>query len=606
MRSFFQSRWKRLRADPIGQILLGESPGNIFLAIALLIPTFIGAILEGLSYSFLGIALAVLEGSQSLDFHQYPFIKQTSAADYLNLLSPKSSFLFLIGAAVALEGIRTVANYLGGIASTFLSSRIQTDAQKSLFKQILSLSFSEINRYKLGDLLQFGQTTTSLTTAVMDGLNNFAVSLFTVITLLVFLFFLSVPLTLTTIALYLLFCVGQRLIVRKILHYSDQRADDTFALSRQTSQSLQSIRQIYTFHQQGSIYKQIKKNLYDLAYSSRKQGLFQTLLTPLNDFIGLTLIALIIAVGVFLVQDSTTTITPLLIAFGALSYRLISRVQWIFYSIGIISAEMGPILKLRELLKQENSSSTSPEKRFVAAQKSIEMRDVTLHHALLSEPALKEVSFSLPIGSSLALVGPSSSGKTSLLDLLCRLYDPTFGEILIDGVNLQQFQVSDWRRNLAVVSQNPSLFSDTIAKNISFGLFGVTQEQIVEAAKAADADAFIRKLPFQYQTPLGEQGYRLSNGEKQKIALARALLRNAPILLLDDPFQNQDRQFQLQIQQLLQQYKGIKTILLVTQRLPTFIQTDQLLIIENGSIVTMNPLETAALSSMGLLYSQEI
>ena len=207
---------------------------------------------------------------------------------------------------------------------------------------------------------------------------------------------------------------------------------------------------------------------------------------------------------------------------------------------------------------------------------------------------LSEISFSLDAGESVALIGPSGAGKTTLLNLVPRLFDPSSGIIKLDGVDLRQLRLKDLRGQVALVLQQPIILPGTIAENIAYGKSGATTEEIIEAARSANADGFIQKLPKQYETVVGDGAGRLSIGEQQRLNLARAFLKDAPILLLDEPTSALDSESESLVLQSLKELMRGRTTLLVAHRLKTIRQVDKIIVLQSGRVTEMGSQEELA------------
>ena len=199
--------------------------------------------------------------------------------------------------------------------------------------------------------------------------------------------------------------------------------------------------------------------------------------------------------------------------------------------------------------------------------------------------ALNGISFTLHGGTVTALVGPSGSGKTTIMNMIPRFFDPTAGRILMDGDDLRSLSISNLRDHIALVSQDITIFDDTVWANIGYGRKGAYQDEIIRAAIAAEADDFIRRLPQGYDTRLGEEGMKLSGGQRQRIAIARAILRNAPILLLDEATSALDNEAERAIQATLAELQKGRTTLVIAHRLSTVQNADQILVLDQGRLV---------------------
>jgi ATP-binding cassette subfamily B protein/subfamily B ATP-binding cassette protein MsbA len=245
------------------------------------------------------------------------------------------------------------------------------------------------------------------------------------------------------------------------------------------------------------------------------------------------------------------------------------------------------------MLKRLNNILREEDKEFVSNtglpfhtfNHEIHFNDVGLRYPKSTREVIQGVSFTIPRGKTVALVGSSGAGKSSLLDLLLRLYEPVQGEILVDGVPLQKIDINEWRSKIGVVTQDIFIFNDTIEANILFGSLEASKEEVIDAAKAAGAHQFIQNLPEGYHTAVGERGYRLSGGERQRIALARALIRKPCLLILDEATSSLDTHSEKIIQETLHHLKHRVSMLIVAHRLSTIVHADQIYVVEKGKII---------------------
>lgn len=253
---------------------------------------------------------------------------------------------------------------------------------------------------------------------------------------------------------------------------------------------------------------------------------------------------------------------------------------------------------LEQPIEQDNGKITIER-----VKGNIEFRNVTFNYESRKEPALKDISFSVPAGKTIALVGRSGSGKTTITNLLTRFYDISQGEILIDNLNIENLSLSSLRDQIALVSQNVHLFNDTIANNITYGRIGeYSQSQIEEAAKKANAYDFIMQFENQFDTRVGESGVLLSGGQRQRLAIARALLRDNPILILDEATSALDTESERAIQNALESLQKGRTSIVIAHRLSTIEKADEILVIDNGRILEQGTHEKL-LNNKSVYYS---
>ncbi|HEY6084321.1 MAG TPA: ATP-binding cassette domain-containing protein, partial [Nitrospira sp.] len=216
---------------------------------------------------------------------------------------------------------------------------------------------------------------------------------------------------------------------------------------------------------------------------------------------------------------------------------------------------------------------------------SVRFQDVTFHYEGQSLPALTDVELTIRAGEMVAVVGSSGSGKTTLVNLLPRFYEPTAGRILIDGVDIQSYMLASLRAQIGIVSQEVVLFDDTVRSNIAFGRRGATDDQIVQAARQAYAHEFIERLPQGYHTVVGEKGVKLSGGERQRLAIARAILRDPPLLILDEATSALDTESERVVQLALANLMENRTTVVIAHRLSTIQRADRIVVLDRGSIV---------------------
>jgi ABC-type multidrug transport system fused ATPase/permease subunit len=248
---------------------------------------------------------------------------------------------------------------------------------------------------------------------------------------------------------------------------------------------------------------------------------------------------------------------------------------------GSIEKVVGRIAEMAEARESAGGSAT-----FTRLAEGIRVENLWYEYPGTQDPVLKGLSFKIPAGTLTALVGPSGAGKSTFVDMLPRLRQPTAGQLYFDGTPASRFTTESLRRGIGYVPQRPQIFDGTVAEHIAYGRPGATLDEIREAARLAGADAFIRQMPQQYDTPIGEDGYRLSGGQRQRLDLARALLRKAPILVLDEPTSNLDAETEAAFREALMSIRRATsvTIIVVAHRLSTIIDADRIVVMRDGAV----------------------
>jgi ATP-binding cassette, subfamily B, bacterial len=300
--------------------------------------------------------------------------------------------------------------------------------------------------------------------------------------------------------------------------------------------------------------------------------------------------ALVLTIGVRHVQSGILSLGDLILVAGYLA-QLYTPIQTMSSSIARWQSSLASAERAFTLLDEAPDVAERPDARsLVRANGGIAFCDVSFGYNKRG-PVLHHVSFEVGPGARLGISGPTGAGKTTLVSLLMRFYDPTDGRILLDGIDLRDYKLADLRNQFAVVLQEPVLFSASIAENIAYARPDATESEIIEAAKAANAHDFVVALPDGYQTFVGERGMQLSGGERQRIALARAFLKDAPILILDEPTSSVDLATESVIMEALERLMRGRTTFMIAHRLTTLTNCDVRLEIDNGRVASVAPIQ---------------
>ncbi|HEV8292215.1 MAG TPA: ABC transporter ATP-binding protein, partial [Tepidisphaeraceae bacterium] len=387
----------------------------------------------------------------------------------------------------------------------------------------------------------------------------------------------------------LVVCAALALLVRKLdrpMTQSSMKVHERESeITTRVQEALSGIRAVQAFGREGFETQRFR----DHAESSLRASLWLTVLqTASQTVVGLLLAAataLLVWISAYRVLQGrlSTGDVVLTVAYMAMLFRPLEALA---NTAAYIQGAVAGARRVFSILDAVPDVADAPDAVELPARArgEVELRDVSFAYRA-GEMVLQKVSLHIPPGMTSALVGPSGAGKTTLVSLLMRFYDPTSGSILLDGWDLRTIKINSLRRNVSLVLQEPVLFGSTIAENISYGLAGATQDQIESAARAAGAHEFILDLPQGYDTKISERGVSLSGGQRQRISIARAFLKDAPILIMDEPTSALDAETETNLLEALERLKRGRTTIIIAHRLSTIRAADHIIVLSNGKIV---------------------
>lgn len=573
------SFYKEVRSSKLFQIFVGDRFCNLWLYGFVVVLNFCSALFEGVSFGFIFAAFSGLSQDKALPsgiFQKLFFMKYQGM----------QFFFFSVFLAILCQAMRSILCYLSTRYSTKFALTVQKKIQIEIYDQILRLSYSYLTRLKIGDLLESARAPVNSIMPVLDALNRLIVSCLNSLVIIGLMFFLNSTLTAIALALFAIFSYVQKTIIKKILGASDVLSKHLMEVNQGTSQLLQGIKVVHSFFQQKKIKFKIREKVEDIASTAEKMYMLSNIVPPLNEMISVIVIGLVLIFATITIGVEKEEFLAILMTFLIVSYRLSTRLQIILGIFGGMGVYFGPILRMHEILDDRDKEFIKSDGLELTDQiEEISVKNVSFFYTRDHSHVLKNISFSIPKGAMIGIVGLSGSGKSSLIDLILRLYEPAEGKILANKIDIQTLSLASWRAKIGVVAQDAFLFDESIEENIRFGVSAASVDQIIDVAKTAGIYELIQKLPRGLQTVVGERGVRLSGGERQRIALARALLRNPEILILDEATSNLDSQSEHYIQNALAEIQKTKTIIAVAHRLSTIVGSDNILVVENGLII---------------------
>ncbi|MEM7443456.1 MAG: ABC transporter transmembrane domain-containing protein [Pseudomonadota bacterium] len=508
-----------------------------------------------------------------------PMINDIFAARRADLLLPISL------AILAIFFVKGVSAFSQAYLMNDIGRRITATMQVQVFQKLMRSDLARFHDTASGRLISHMTYDVSLMFAAVSGaVTAFGKDLMTLIGLIAVMIYLDWELFLFggiafPIAIYPIIAIGRH--IRRLTRISQDQAGE---LTSQLSQVFQGIRHVKANNAEERETQRASKLIWEIAEIRRRTGMVQSISHPIMETLAGFAIAGVVFYGGYQVindlrQPGTlfAFITALLLAYEPL--KRLTGLNAILQQ-GFSGAE-----RVFETLDRDPSIKDPPDGRVLPRVRgAIRFENVWFSYGE-NIPALLGVDIEVEAGTTVALVGPSGAGKSTILNLIPRFYDTTNGRVLIDGVDIRDATVESTRDNLALVSQEITLFDDTVASNIAYSRPDASQEEIQAAAKAAAADDFIQSLPDGYETVVGEHGVRLSGGQRQRLSIARAMLKNAPILLLDEATSALDTESERQIQAALEELMRGRTTIAIAHRLSTIVRADLIYVLSEGRVV---------------------
>jgi subfamily B ATP-binding cassette protein MsbA len=496
----------------------------------------------------------------------------------------RQALLYISIALIVATVIKNIARYLALFYLVILRNKVIQDIRKRVFNKMLDLPISYFSNERKGDLIsRMSNDVKEVEWSLMASLEAIFKEPVTILVYIATLVFMSPKLTLFVVVL-LPVAGGSIALLGKSLRRKSKRNQEQQSLVLSfLEESIGGVRIIKAFVVE-SIFK---KKFADINQSATTANIKVNhrgdMASPISETLGITVAAVILWFGGNMVFDEQLTGSAFL-AYFAIFSQVIPPFKQLSNAFPMFQRGAVSMDRYEEILNAD-IKIPEPDNPVIVEQfnHSIEFNNVSFSYG--KEEVVKQVSFSIPKNKKIALVGSSGSGKSTLADLLPRFYDVTKGEITIDGVNVKDISTQQLRSLMGIVTQEAILFNDTIANNIKFGLDNVSQAQLEEACKMANALDFINETEHQFETVIGERGSKLSGGQRQRIAIARALLRNPQILILDEATSALDNESERLVQEALDHLKEGRTSLVIAHRLSTIKDADEIIILKHGKII---------------------
>ena len=506
------------------------------------------------------------------------------------LIAAHGEFMTLVMMGLTLiimTGLKTFFYFASSAVMVPLRTGIVRDIRVEVYRKVLSLPLSFFSEERKGDIIARMsadvQVVENSITSSVDMLIRHPIA---IIVCFVTLFAVSWQMTIFVLVVAPLAGWIMGSVGRKLKSQSAAVQSQWGNLIAQLDETLGGLRIIKAFIAE----KKMEKRFADVNEEYRKgmnaMVIRQSAAHPMSEFLGTVIIVVVLWFGGSLILSESNLIdASTFIFYMVILYSVINPLKDLSKATYQIGPGLASMDRIDFILKAENpiQEPEHPVENFQFEQE-IELRDVDFSY-IAERPVLKHINLKVPKGKTIALVGQSGSGKSTLVDLIPRYHDVTGGEVLIDGKNIKGLRISDLRALIGNVNQEAILFNDTFYNNITFGVDNATMEQVVEAAKIANAHEFIMESEHGYDTMIGDRGGRLSGGQRQRVSIARAILKNPPILILDEATSALDTESERLVQEALERLMKSRTTIAIAHRLSTIKNADEICVLYEGEIV---------------------
>ena len=499
--------------------------------------------------------------------------------------------LLIIGIFLCLTTfLKTASYFFSSAVMVPLRTGVVRDIRIMVYSKVLHLPLAFVTDERRGDIIaRMSGDVAEVETSITSSLNMLIKDPILIIFYFFTLVFVSWQLTLFTVLvmpglIWVMGAIGRKLKAKSL--YAQNKWSETMS---QLDEMLGGLRIIKAFIAEDKMLDRFSRVNNEFREASNRVAIRQASAHPVSEFLGTCIIVLVLWFGGTLIFSNKAPIdAPTFIFYMVILYSVINPLKDLSKTSYQIPKGLASMERIDKILNTENPIKEPLKPHALAPSQpneSIVFRNVHFSYSNNSLEVIHGVDLTVPKGKTIALVGQSGSGKSTLVDLLPRYHDVTDGQILIDGIDIREFRIHDLRSLIGNVNQEAILFNDTFFNNIAFGVENATMEQVVEAAKIANAHEFIMQSEQGYDTYVGDRGCRLSGGQRQRISIARAILKNPPILILDEATSALDTESERLVQEALERLMKSRTTIAIAHRLSTIKNADEICVLHEGRIV---------------------
>ncbi|TVQ07386.1 MAG: ABC transporter ATP-binding protein [Leptolyngbya sp. DLM2.Bin27] len=547
---------------------------------------FSGAVFNGIGITLIIPLILDLLGQDILTNSNFPPLLRSLFSLFDGLPDDYRPLALMAVLLVALL-LKNLATYGSTAISSSLSRNYVCNLRNQGIRLLLDVDLDYYATMRLGDLMNYLNTEVNRVATAVRTLARIATLIITILVFLAILMAISWQLTLVSMLLMTTVALANQVSINQAKRFGQELSSSAAALSNRLIEVLSGIRLVKTTANEDREFALINHLVHQREDAEFKSQLVYASIGPVNEMLSIMALIVLIVAGRAIFAAQLETLSSIVLIYLVVLFRLLPFIGQLNSSRSQLASNLASAERLEAFLnRRDKPFMTSGHRPFTRLSQGIRFSQISFRYPQGESWALQGVNLTLPRGQTLALVGASGAGKSTLADLLPRFYDPSAGVIEIDGIDLKEFDIRSFRRRVGVVSQDTFLFNASVKDNICYGYPQATDAEVIEAARRANAEEFILKLPQGYDTLIGDRGVLLSGGQRQRLAIARALVQNPEILILDEATSALDTISERLVQQAIDDHLSQnRTTLVIAHRLSTVHKADQIAVLDHGRVV---------------------